>query len=137
MKIDATTSGSLRVDVTDGVATGVMDEPVELGGNGDGLTPKQMLVASLGACTALTLKLYSARKEWPLEDVKVSVDFEEAPRTEKDAPHRFVQTVELIGDLDEAQRERLLLIAGKCPVHRILEGPAVFEEHLVETTDAE
>jgi putative redox protein len=130
-EIKVSTRGGMRVEATDGVRTMTMDEPADLGGNDAGLTPTQTLVAALGGCTALTLKLYSARKSWPLEDVKVTVQIEPADRTEPGAPHRVTQTVELIGPLDEAQRERLLLVAGKCPVHKLLEGPSVFEERLV------
>lgn len=133
-EIQAVTSGALRVDATDGVRTAVMDEPADKGGADAGLTPMQTLVASLGACTAITLKLYSARKAWPLEDVKIQVSYEPPARGEADAPHRFRQTVELIGDLDAEQRERLLQIAGKCPVHRVLEGPCTFEEQFVAPT---
>lgn len=135
ISITASTAGSLRVEATDGVNTAVMDESVD-GAAVEALSPKQMLAASLAGCTAMTLKMYSARKDWPLEDVKVTVEIEPAPRTEKGAPNTIVQRVELIGDLDDAQRERLRVIAGKCPVHKILEGPNVFEEHLVEPAAA-
>ena len=69
--------------------------------------------------------MYSARKQWPLEDVHVRVPLEEG---EQGAPNRWTQHVTLKGDLDDAQRERLMIIAGKCPVHRVLEGENVFEE---------
>ena len=136
IKVTTSTNGSLRVDATDGTHHGVMDEPVDEGGTGAGLTPQHALAAALGGCTAMTLKMYSARKEWPLEDVKVTVEIEPAPRTEKGAPSRFTQRVELIGDLDDAQRERLQIIAGKCPVHKLLEGPNTFEDVLVEAAEA-
>lgn len=135
--VTTSTNGGLRVEATDGTHHGVMDEPVDKGGQGEGLSPQQMLAASLGGCTAMTLVMYSKRKSWPLEDVKVTVEIEPAPRGEPDTPNRFVQRVELIGDLDDAQRERLHGISGKCPVHKLLEGPNAFEEHLVETTTAE
>ena len=83
--ISTRTSGGMRVDATDGVHVGVMDEPAEKGGNDEGLTPMQTLVASLGGCTAVTLKLYSARKAWPLEDVDVRVVFEPGERAARTA----------------------------------------------------
>lgn len=134
LEVTAQTDGSMRTTATDGTNTMVMDEPLDLGGTNKGLTPLRTLAAALAGCTAITLKLYSARKQWPLEDVKVTARIEQAPRTEPGAPNRYVQTVELIGPLDEAQRERLRVIAGKCPVHKLLEGPGVFEEILVEPT---
>ncbi|MDA1195197.1 MAG: OsmC family protein [Planctomycetota bacterium] len=130
ISITAHTRGGLRVDATDGERMLVLDETAELGGTGAGLTPQQALAASLASCTAITLKLYCARKAWPLQDVRVTVTIEPASRTEPGTPNRFVQTVELVGDLDAEQRERLLGIAGKCPVHKLLEGPNVFEERL-------
>ena len=80
----------------------------------------------------MTLKLYSARKGWPLEDVSVRVTLDEPERGDEDQTKRFRQHVELFGDLDDDQRERLHQIAGRCPVHRILEGPLAFEEVLVD-----
>ncbi len=136
MEIKVWTEGSLEVKATDGTHNGVMDEPVDKGGKGAGLSPRQTVLAALGGCTAMTLKLYSARKGWPLEDVAVRVTLEEPERSAEDQTKRFTQHVELIGDLDDAQRERLQQIAGRCPVHRILEGPNAFEEVLVEPAEA-
>ena len=121
----ARTTGGMRVEATDGVVTTHMDEPPELGGEGTAPTPMQLLVAALGGCTAVTLKMYCARKAWPLEDVDVRVTLETGKPGE---PGRWTQHVTLKGDLDEKQRERLMQIAGKCPVHRVLEGENVFEE---------
>ena len=78
--------------------------------------------------------LYSRRKGWPLEDAVVQATLE-LPKPGGEATARIVQRVDLRGPLDDAQRARLLQIAGRCPVHRLLERPAVFEEMLVETTE--
>lgn len=137
IEITAATNGALRVDATNGISTAVMDEPVDAGGTDAGLTPKQMLLASLAGCTAMTLKMYAARKDWPLEHVNVHVTLAVADRSKPDDANQIVQTVELVGDLDDDQRERLRTIAGRCPVHRIMEGPTVFEEHLAEPTPTE
>ena len=137
IEVVTSTDGSFRVAATDGTHHGVMDEPVEKGGGGAGLSPQQAFAAALGGCTAITLKMYSARKEWPLEDVKITVTIEPADRGDPESTNRFVQTVELIGDLDDEQRERLRVIAGKCPVHKYLEGPNTFEERLVERAGTE
>ena len=137
MEITARTDGGLRVEAAAGATQAAMDEPVEQGGGGTAPTPVQTLLAALGGCTAMTLKLYSARKQWPLEDVTVRVHMQPPPKDAADSVRRFTQEVVLKGALDQAQRERLQQIAGRCPVHRILEGPNAFEERLVEALDAE
>lgn len=136
MEIEVRTEGGMRVEATVGGVNAVMDEPVEHGGTGAAPTPTQTVLAALGGCTAVTLKLYSARKQWPLEDVEVRVRMEAPPKSEPGAPRLFTQEVQLVGPLDATQRARLLEIAGRCPVHRILEGPNVFEERLVGGGDA-
>ena len=93
MDIVVRTTGALRADASDGVHQGVMDEPVEAGGAGAGLSPTQTLLAALGGCTAVTLKMYSARKGWPLEDVDVRVRLEIPERDAADQTKRFVQEV--------------------------------------------
>jgi putative redox protein len=86
---------------------------------GDGLAPDPhaLLDAALGACTALTLKLYAARKGWPLENADVVITHEEVP-----GHYRLHRQLTLHGELSAEQRERLLEIAGKCPIHRVLTG---------------
>lgn len=86
---------------------------------GDDLAPNPhaLLDAALGACTALTLKLYAERKGWPLENADVRVRHEEGPGF-----YRLFREVTLRGALSDEQRERLLEIANKCPIHRALTG---------------
>lgn len=86
------------------------------------------LLFSLGSCTAITLQMYADRKGWPLETARVRLTLEKA---DKEQPNRIEQHVTLEGALDDDQRERLRLIAGRCPIHKILEGPTEFEEFLV------
>lgn len=87
------------------------------GGEGLAPNPHALLDSALGACTALTLKLYAARKGWPLENADVVITHEEEP-----GHYHLQRTVTLRGDLSAEQRERLLEIANKCPLHRILTG---------------
>lgn len=96
----------------------VADEPVELGGADTGPAPDEILLEALGGCTAITLRMYAERKQWPLEGVEVTLDYAERGK-EKNV---IMRTVRLHGPLDATQRERLLQIANVCPVHRILTG---------------
>lgn len=79
--------------------------------------PHQLLDAALAACTAITLRMYAARKGIPLDDVRVGID-----HVERDGVYRMRRTLEFVGDLTEVQRTRLFEIAEKCPVHKTLSG---------------
>lgn len=92
-----------------------IDEPGDTGGTDSGPEPFELLCAALGACTAITLRMYARRKEWPLDHVSVAVTYEKPADT---ATFTLAITVE--GALDEEQRKRLLAIADKCPVHMTL-----------------
>lgn len=92
-----------------------VDEPGETGGKDSGPEPFELLCAALGACTAITVRMYAGRKGWPLERIAVTVTYEKPADTA-----RFAIAITLEGPLDAAQRERLLAIAGKCPVHQTL-----------------
>lgn len=97
------------------------DEPGEAGGADRGPAPHQLLLSSLGACTAITLRMYAERKGWPLAGVTVELQFNpdgEPPAGGSDIRRRIT----LNGPLSEAQRERLLEIANKCPLHKVLSG---------------
>ncbi|MDY0883843.1 alpha/beta fold hydrolase [Dongia soli] len=103
------------------------DEPVEVGGTDSGPGPYDLLLASLGACTAMTLRLYAKQKNWPLENVEVTLRHSKIHALDCAECEKSEQKIDLIerklrleGALDEAQRSRLLEIADKCPVHRTL-----------------
>ncbi len=105
------------------------DEPTSLGGTDTGPNPYDLLLAALGACTSMTLRMYADRKEWPLEGIQVQLNHEKIHaqdcadcETEKGRVDRIVRHIELTGPLDKEQREKLLEIANKCPVHRTLQS---------------
>ena len=97
------------------------DEPPAAGGGGRGPTPHQLLLASLGACTAMTLRMYALRKGWPLPAVEVELQFNPGgppPAGGSDIRRR----ISLRGELSAEQRARLLEIANACPLHKVLTG---------------
>jgi len=103
------------------------DEPRDEGGEDAGPSPQELLAASLASCTAITMEMYANRKGWDIGEVVVDVDYEPAQRG---SPTRFRMDVQLPKELPEAQREKLMQIAAKCPVHRTLEGEVMFEENV-------
>jgi putative redox protein len=94
----------------------VIDEPIEQGGGGEGPSPTRTLGAALAACTAITAEMYADRKDWELGELEVEVDI----AYDGPLPTSFEVTLRCPGDLDDEQMARLLKIAGKCPVHRLL-----------------
>jgi putative redox protein len=103
----------------------VSDEPKDEGGEDAGPSPQELLAASLASCTAITMEMYAKRKGWDVGDVAVHVEYEPAQRG---SPTRFRMVVDFPKEVPEEQRERLMQIGAKCPVHRVLEGEVMFEE---------
>jgi len=103
------------------------DEPRKDGGSDEGPSPQELLAASLASCSAVTLEMYAKRKGWNIGHVTVEVSYEPAQRG---SPTRFGIGVKLPKELPEDQRERLMQIVARCPVHRTLEGEVIFDERL-------
>ncbi len=120
----------LRAEGRAGNHVVILDEPEKDGGTDQGPTPMQGLLAALGGCSVITMRLYAQRKGWKLEGAKARVRLVRPEKGEK-GPPKLTQEIELTGDLDDEQRERLRTIAGRCPVHRIIDGPVESEEILV------
>src|SRR6201999_2975103 len=106
--------GKYQVEARVGASTLLMDEPVSAGGLGSGPNPYDLLCAALGACTTMTIRLYANHKGWALTRIETSVHHSRASLNARD---RFELDIALEGDLDAAQRARVLEIAERCPVH--------------------
>jgi putative redox protein len=117
--------GKLRQAVDMREHTVAVDEPKNYGGDDTAPSPQELLAASLASCTAITMEMYASRKGWDLGDVTVDVKYEPAQRG---SPTKFRMVVNFPKEFPEDQRERLMQIGAKCPVHRVLEGEVMFEE---------
>ena len=111
--------------------------PVSAGGRDTGPTPHDLLLAALGGCTAITLRMYANRKKWPLENVFVRLKQDRIHaedckncETKEGYANRIARDITLEGPLDAGQKARLLEIANKCPVHRTLMSEMVIETRL-------
>ena len=117
----------------------VADEPTSVGGTNKGPSPYELLASALGACTTMTLQMYARHKKWDLKSVVVHVDHdknyaedcENCENSNAKIDH-FDRKIELIGDLDETQKKRLLEIADKCPVHKTLHSEVVVNSSLID-----
>jgi len=108
------------------------DEPADFGGGDTGPGPYDLLTAALGACTAMTIRMYARQKQWPLARVRVSLEHDKIHaqdcadcETKAGKVDRIERRIRLDGELDEAQRAKLMEIADKCPVHRTLHSEIV------------
>jgi uncharacterized OsmC-like protein len=124
-----TRRGTFQQDVIAGGHRLFADEPANVGGLDSGPNPYDLLLAALGACTSMTLRLYAERKRFPLARVQVRLRHSKvhaadcaACETKEGTIDRIERTIVLEGDLDAEQRARLLEMADKCPVHRTLKS---------------
>lgn len=103
--------------------------PVELGGADEGPTPHELLEASLAGCTIITVQMYANRKQWPLQSADTVVTI----TAEKPEGVEMSREINLVGDLTQEQKQRLLEIANKCPVHKLLSGHVTITTTLKST----
>jgi|SRR5882672_8668887 len=104
----------------------VADEPVDKGGKNSGFSPKELLASALAACTSATLRMYADRKGWDLEGLNTQIEL-----IENGDQTTFKRNLELVGNLDVDQRDRLLGVANVCPVHKILSHSIKIETVLI------
>jgi len=115
----------------------IADDPLDAGGTDQGPTPYELLLAALNACTSITLRMYADRKKWPLQSVVVQSSHSKIHakdcvecESEDGWVDQIERSIELVGDLDEGQRQRLLEIADRCPVHRTLHAEVIVKTSL-------
>jgi len=121
--------GRYQQAVTVGQHQLIADEPLEVGGGNAGPEPFDYVMAGLGACTSMTLRMYAERREIALTHVSVSLSHEKVT-IEGVSRDRIERTITLEGSLTEEQRQRLLEIANKCPVHRALSQSLIIDSAL-------
>ncbi|WP_269235208.1 OsmC family protein [Flavobacterium flavigenum] len=95
----------------------IADEPQEVGGKNLGFSPSELLASALASCTLITLRMYINRKQWNVSEIDIKVDLE------KDSEQNvslFTRKIEITGEIDESQRQKLHIIADKCPIHKTL-----------------
>ncbi|MDZ4057516.1 MAG: OsmC family protein [Polynucleobacter sp.] len=121
-------SGAYEQRITVGSHHLLSDVDASKGGSDNSPSPHEYLAAALAACTGMTLKMYASRKSWGLENAIVTVDINRVEDVE-----RFTRQIRLVGSsLDAEQKERLMDIADKCPVHKALIGTIAVETLLVD-----
>ncbi|CAA9441832.1 MAG: hypothetical protein AVDCRST_MAG37-1450 [uncultured Rubrobacteraceae bacterium] len=133
-RVTVRTGNGLYTEVMANGYSMVVDEPVAFGGTGAGPTPYDYLLAALGGCAAMTVRMYANRKGWPLDSVRVRMEHSkihardcEKCENENGRIDRIELQLELTGPLDEHQRRRLGKITEKCPVHRSLDSEMLIE----------
>jgi putative redox protein len=117
IKVRKAADGTFKQLIEVSASSFIADATIAAGGEAAGPEPHELLDAALGACTAITVTMVARRKQFPLTDVRVEITHEE-----KDGVYKMHRQVELVGDLTIEQRDYLLGIANKCPVHRSLQG---------------
>lgn len=116
--------------ITHGSNTIIADEPEELGGQDEGFNPSALLLSALGSCKAMTVKMYADRKKWDLEEVSIKLSYESL-KSELQQTTYIKCHISFKGDLDNIQKDRLLQISEKCPIHKIMSNPIIISSNLI------
>jgi putative redox protein len=118
-----------RTEITSGTGNIlIVDEPQEMGGKNLGFSPSELLASSLASCTLITLRMYINRKGWDVSEINIKIDFE---RDIEQNVSSFRRKIEIVGEVDEAQKQKLHIIADKCPIHKILTNTIKIQTTLI------
>jgi len=146
VRVKLTLEEGFRTRITAGRHSLVADEPESAGGTDEGPSPYDLLLAALGACTAMTLKLYIERKQLPITDVEVLLSFDriyiddcescsETGHEKNEQIQHISRLIYITGDVTKEQGDRLLYIASRCPVHITLHSNPHVEDALIVRSD--
>lgn len=116
--------------ISAGKHTIISDEPNDLGGKDKGPNPNELLLASLGSCTAITLRMYADRKEWLVDRIQVDLKMDIVKSSASQTSY-IKRHITIEGDISEEQKQRMLKIADSCPLHRIMTNPIVISSNLI------
>lgn len=144
-RVKVSSSEGIKQEIQAGPHRFFADEPPSAGGSGEGPSPYQLLLAAIGSCTAITMRLYANHKGWPLADVRVELEQKVIDASECDecqTTHGKLDSIEkriyVVGDLAADQVDRLLAVARRCPVSLTLQREVRFVESItLESADAE
>lgn len=142
VRVKLNLSEGFRSQITAGKHTIVADEPESAGGTDEGMSPYDLLLSALGACTAMTLRMYIERKKLPVTNVEVILTFDriyiedcescsESGHEKNEKIQHISRLIYVTGEVTKEQRERLLYIAGRCPVHITLHSNPHVEDALI------
>ncbi|MBC7997894.1 MAG: OsmC family protein, partial [Leptolyngbya sp.] len=125
-QVTATPATPFKQEIKSVTHTFVSDAPKEFGGGDLGPNPHELLLGALGACTSITIQMYAQRKGWVVKNISVKVSEEviEDPNNAGKKLSSIVRDVKIEGDLTEEQIESLKVVADKCPIHKIIDGPS-------------
>jgi uncharacterized OsmC-like protein len=142
VRVKLATADGFRCQIAAGQHTLIADEPRQAGGSDQGPSPYELLLASLGACTAMTLKMYAERKQLLIREIEVMLTFDrvhaedcescsDEQRERNEQIQHISRLIYVTGEVTEEQRQRLLYIAGRCPVHVTLHSQPHVEDAVI------
>ncbi len=119
-----------RTEVRAGKHLVLADEPTDAGGTDLGMDPNSFFLASLGTCTAITLRMYADRKNWEVDRIKVSLTLDIVKSEQQQTTH-IKRHISIEGQISAEQKERMLEIADHCPMHKLLNNPVIITSNLL------